>query len=171
MKLNSIIIIASITIISSVWSYCNLTVPNETLDLTGVDLKKAPPCIQLHEHIKVYSKQYGVPLAIALGVAKAESGYTGPFHWAYNPKLTSSASAYGAMQIQVPTASYIWGKKVTSKQLLTDLDLNVHISMKLLALLHKKYGDWGLALGAYNTGRPVVNGYAIKIYNHKIDWI
>jgi len=71
------------------------------------------------------------------------------------------------MQIQVPTASYTWGKAVTSKQLLNDLELNVKISMKLLSTLYKKYENWGLVLGCYNTGRPMINGYALKILNKK----
>jgi hypothetical protein len=47
--------------------------------------------------------------------------------------------------------------------LMNDLELNVHISMKLLARLKEKYGNWRVALGAYNPGRPIVNSYAIRI--------
>ena len=75
------------------------------------------------------------------------------------------AAAYGAMQIQVPTANFIWrsGKKITAKRLLTDLEFNVETSMKLLAYLKKRYGSWELALGCYNTGRPLINSYALEI--------
>jgi soluble lytic murein transglycosylase-like protein len=121
----------------------------------------------MYDYLKKYSDEYGVPIIIAMGVAHKETRYGGPFHWRYNPKLTSSANAYGAMQIQVPTANFIWGgkKKITSKKLLTDLELNVETSMKLLAHLKKKYGGWDVALGCYNTGRPIVNSYAIEIMN------
>jgi soluble lytic murein transglycosylase-like protein len=121
----------------------------------------------MYDYLKKYSAEYGVPFRIAMGVAHKETRYGGPFHWRYNPKLTSSANAYGAMQIQVPTANFIWGgkKKITSKKLLTDLELNVETSMKLLAHLKKKYGGWDVALGCYNTGRPIVNSYAIEIMN------
>jgi hypothetical protein len=67
------------------------------------------------------------------------------------------------MQIQVPTANDNWDERVTAKMLLNDLDLNVHISMKLLARLRKKYGSWKVALGVYNSGRPIINDYAVRI--------
>jgi len=127
--------------------------------------KDAPPSIQIYKYIVRYSEEYGVPLNIALGVANHESGYRGPFHWKYNPKLTSYANAYGAMQIQVPTANGNWDEPVTSQMLLEDLELNVQISMRLLAKLKKKYNSWELALGAYNTGRPMINSYASSIVN------
>jgi soluble lytic murein transglycosylase-like protein len=133
------------------------------IKLATVDIENAPPCLKLYTLLEKYSEEYNVPFEIALGVANEETGYLGPFHWSYNPKRISSAAAYGAMQIQVPTANDNWDKRVTSKMLMNDLELNVHISMKLLARLKEKYGNWRVALGAYNSGRPIVNGYAIRI--------
>jgi len=52
----------------------------------------------------------------------------------------------------------------------TDIEYNVKTSMKLLRRLYKIHGDWKLVFGAYNTGRPCVNGYAHKVYNHQLDW-
>ena len=127
--------------------------------------KDMPPSMQLYYHIVKYSKEYGVPLNIAFGVAHHESGYEGPFDWTYNPKLTSIANAYGAMQIQVPTANSFSDTKVTRVDLLNNLELNVDLSMRILSYLKKKHGDWKLALGAYNTGRPIVNQYALNITN------
>lgn len=135
--------------------------------LRKVKNEAAPPCIRMYTLLEKYSEQYGVPFDIAIGVANEETGYKGPFHWTYNPQRISSASAYGAMQIQVPTANGNWDEKVTSKMLMEDLELNVHISMRLLSRLKKKYGSWALALGAYNTGRPLVNGYASRIASGK----
>jgi soluble lytic murein transglycosylase-like protein len=131
--------------------------------LIQVDEQHAPPCIKLYRFLDKYSEEYGVPFEIAIGVASEETGYRGPFHWSYNPKRTSSAAAYGAMQIQVPTANDNWDEPVTSKMLMNDLELNVQISMRLLARLKKKYGRWDIALGAYNSGRPIINGYATRI--------
>ena len=125
--------------------------------------KDMPPSMQLYYHIVKYSKEYDVPLNIAFGVAHHESGYQGPFDWKYNPKLTSIANAYGAMQIQVPTANSFSDKKVTRLDLLNDLELNVNLSMRILSYLKKKHGDWKLALGAYNTGKPIINQYALNI--------
>jgi soluble lytic murein transglycosylase-like protein len=167
MSLRSTLIFGVLLLFGAAWSYETAKHGDRTLDLSKVSLKKAPPCIRLYDYLQTYSKQYNVPFNIAMGVAETESGYHGPFDWGYNPKLVSSAHAYGAMQIQVPTATATWGKQITSKQLLNDLELNVKISMKLLSNLYKKYGDWGLVLGCYNTGRPMINGYALKILNRQ----
>jgi soluble lytic murein transglycosylase-like protein len=136
---------------------------DRTLDFSSDNIEYAPPCVQLYSLLEKYSDQYDVPFEIAIGVAREETGYTGPFHWSYDPKQVSYASAYGAMQIQVPTANDNWDERVTAKMLLNDLDLNVHISMKLLARLRKKYGSWKVALGVYNSGRPIINDYAVRI--------
>jgi soluble lytic murein transglycosylase-like protein len=135
------------------------------IEVIGEVSKDMPPSMQLYHYIKKYSKEYDVPLNIAFGVAHHETGYEGPFHWRYNPKLTSIANAYGAMQIQVPTANSFSDGKVTKTDLLNNLELNVDLSMRILSYLKKKYGNWKLALGAYNTGRPVVNQYAVNISN------
>jgi soluble lytic murein transglycosylase-like protein len=134
-------------------------------DRLGDISQDAPPSLKLYNYIIKYSKEYDVPMDIAFGVANHETGYRGPFDWTYNPRLTSSANAYGAMQIQVPTANSFSDYKVTKNDLLNDLELNVVLSMRILSYLKNKYKSWELALGAYNTGRPVVNNYATSIVN------
>jgi hypothetical protein len=57
---------------------------------------------------------------------------------------------------------------INKNNLKTDIRFNIETSMKLLKHLHKTYGDWKLVFGAYNTGRPMVNQYAIDVYNYKI---
>jgi soluble lytic murein transglycosylase-like protein len=73
------------------------------------------------------------------------------------------------MQIQVPTANSFSDFSVTKTDLLNNLELNVELSMRILSHLKKKYGSWQLALGAYNTGKPVVNGYASSIVNFEAE--
>jgi soluble lytic murein transglycosylase-like protein len=164
MTLRSVMVLSFIILFGAVWAYENreqsvVEIPEGTLRL-----QEAPPCVQLYDYLRTYSEKYGVPFNIAYGIANAESGYRGPFHWKYNPKLISSAAAYGAMQVQVPTANGIWKTSGINKQrLLTDLEFNVETSMKLMSHLKSRYGRWDVALGCYNTGRPVVNGYAKKI--------
>ena len=119
-----------------------------------------PTSVQMYYYLMEFSEEFNVPTNIAFGVAHHESGYNGLRHWRYNPKLTSSANAYGAMQIQVPTANSFADKKLTKNDL-----INVYLSMKILSYLKNKYGSWELALGAYNTGRPIVNQYALNISN------
>jgi soluble lytic murein transglycosylase-like protein len=135
------------------------------IEVLGEVSEDMPPSMQLYHYIKKYSKEYDVPLNIAFGVAHHETGYKGPFDWRYNPRLTSVANAYGAMQIQVPTANSFSDEKVTRNDLLNNLELNVNLSMRILSYLKKKHGNWKLALGAYNTGRPVINQYALNISN------
>lgn len=157
----TLIVLTGLLSFSFLWNLLN-TKPHKELS-NSLAVEKSPPSLALYHYLEKYSKEYGVPFYIALGVAREETGYRGPFQWTYNPKLTSSAAAYGAMQIQVPTANFIWDTPVTKEQLLNNLKLNVQISMKLLAHLNKRYENWAIALGCYNTGRPIINGYAIKI--------
>ena len=157
----TLIVLAGILAFGFLWRLLNTEKPKELS--SGTINEKSPPSLALYYYLEKYSEEYGVPFHIAMGVAREETGYKGPFDWKYNPKLTSSAAAYGAMQIQVPTANFIWDDPVTKKQLLNNLELNVQISMKLLAYLYKRYDSWPVALGCYNTGRPLVNDYARRI--------
>ena len=130
----------------------------------------APPTLQMYKHIKAYADTFNIPLRYALGIANTETGYRGPFHWKYNPALTSSANAVGPMQIMQATARYINHENVSVSKLRNDIEYNVMTSMKLLRKLHNLYGDWQTTFGAYNCGYPCINGYAVQVYNHQINW-
>jgi soluble lytic murein transglycosylase-like protein len=129
-----------------------------------------PPSIQLYNHIKAYADTFNIPLKYAFGIANAETGYRGPFHWNYNPAQISCAGAVGPMQVMVSTARWINKDMVSKERLRTDIKYNVYTSMKLLRKLYNLRGNWKLVFGEYNTGRPCINGYAEKVYNHKINW-
>jgi soluble lytic murein transglycosylase-like protein len=139
------------------------------LDPGKID-ETAPPCLQMYFNIEKYSEQYGVPRNYAFGIAHAETGYRGPFHWSYRHDQTSTAGAVGPMQIIPRYAGPFVDEKFTSRQLKTDIKMNVVASMKMLKRLHQIHGDWRLAFGAYNTGRPCVNGYAIKVAGYRPDY-
>jgi soluble lytic murein transglycosylase-like protein len=68
------------------------------------------------------------------------------------------------------TAKLINGRSIPNQTLKTDIELNVKTSMKLLRRLKNKYGDWKVVFGCYNTGRPIVNDYAHKVYNFDPVW-
>jgi hypothetical protein len=122
-----------------------------------------PACIRMHEMLVKYSQMYEIPFKIAYGIAHKETGYNGPMHWDYNPKLRNK-TAFGAMQITIGTARQVWNdKSLTVKMLISDMELNVETAMKLLATLKKDCGTWHRALGCYNTGKPIVNRYARDI--------
>ena len=62
-------------------------------------------------------------------------------------------------------------KSISNRRLKSDIQLNVMTSMKLLRMLHNQYQDWGLAFGAYNTGKPCINEYSQNILNKEFFWI
>ena len=128
----------------------------------------SPPCLQMFYAIEKYAPKYDIPKKYAYGIAYNETRYEGPFQWTYNHKLTSSVGAEGPMQIMPSTAKMLFPEReITSEDLRTDIDFNVECSMKLLKRLHDTYGDWKLAFGYYNTGTPLVNEYAMNVYNFK----
>lgn len=128
-----------------------------------------PESVKMYFYIEKYSDKYGIPKNIAYGIPHYESGYNGPTDTTYNPKNKISIhKAYGATQLKLATANYVSDTLVTKKDLLENTELNIELSYKLLYLLHEKYGSWKLALGAYNTGKPIINKYSNKVakFNH-----
>jgi hypothetical protein len=51
---------------------------------------------------------------------------------------------------------------VDKQELKDSIELNVFVSMKALSRHFEKYKDWRKVLGAYHTGKPVINWYAKK---------
>ena len=129
-----------------------------------------PPCLQMYYYIEKYADSFNIPKRFAYGIASHETGYKGPFHWHYNPALSSSEGVQGAMQVMVGTAKLVNHETVSASKLRNDIEYNVMTSMKLLRKLHNLYGDWQTTFGAYNCGYPCINGYAVQVYNHQINW-
>ena len=137
-------------------------------DTTPATIDTNADCLLVYYAIEKYAEQYQVPKKYAYNIAYLETRYRGPFDWKYNAKKISSAGAVGPMQIMYSSAKYVWpGKKFTREQLTNDTQFNVETSMKILNLLHNKYKDWRIVFGYYNTGRPIVNQYALSVYNSK----
>ena len=124
----------------------------------------------MYFYIKKYAAEFEIPEAYAFSLAYQETRYGGPMDLNYNHKQTSFAGALGPMQIMPATAKLIYGSSVPKTTLMSDINLNVMISMKLLRRLYDKYDNWGLVFGAYNTGRPMINGYARNILNKQFVW-
>lgn len=129
-----------------------------------------PPCLQMYYYIEQYADSFNIPKRYAYGVANVETGYRGPFHWRYNPKQTSCAGAVGPMQVMLSTARGLNRDGVSRDRLLTDIEYNVYTSMKLLRRLYNLRRNWKVVFGEYNTGRPCINGYAERVYNHQLNW-
>lgn len=126
-----------------------------------------PSSLSMYDNLEKYSDEYDIPKHIAYNIAYLETTYQGPFDWNYKPNRTSSAGAVGPMQVMPKTASGIHKKNVSVKTLKNDIEFNVETSMILLNKLHKKYKDWGIVCGYYNTGYPQINGYAEYCINNK----
>lgn len=135
------------------------------------EIVNSAPAIQMYFYIKKYSKQYGVPEPYAFAVAYRESRYQGPLDLNYDHRLTSPGGAVGPMQIIPRYAHKFAGRTVTPQELRNDINLNVKVSMKMLRKWYSIYHNWGLAAGAYNTGRPVMNDYARAVVNKEYHWI
>ncbi len=142
-----------------------------TISITKHIESNDPACLQMFYYIGQYADTFGIPKKYAYGIANAETNYKGPFDWTYKHNLGSYAGALGPMQIMPSTAAFINKEKVSNIKLRNDIKYNVKTSMKLLKYLYNQYGDWKLVFGAYNTGHPCVNGYAIKVYNYSPDYI
>ena len=147
--------------------YLNKIETEEVLMEGGGEINdSSPPCLLMYDAIERYAEEYRIPKRFAYGIAFKETRYQGPFHWKYDPERISSAGALGPMQIMPSTARLMWkGKKISDRMIMSDLDFNVMTSMKLLRHLYDRYGDWKIVFGCYNTGKPLVNQYAIDVFN------
>lgn len=139
---------------------------------TGICVHDSTPSVKMYNSILKYSEEYGVPKEYAFGIAYSETRYKGPVDTLYKGTFRSKAGALGPMQIMYNTAKlYIKKDELLTKKLLkNDIELNVKLSMRILRDLKDTYGTWGKALGAYNTGRPVVNKYAKNILKKSYNW-
>jgi len=133
---------------------------DDTLKLSINDKFKDKTAFKMYECLEKYSTEYEIPKHVFYNLAYLETRYKGPYDLNYKHNLVSRAGALGPMQIMPSTAKFICKKSVSKQRLKNDVDFNVEISAKLLNLLYKKYNNWSLACGYYNTGRPIINKYA-----------
>lgn len=92
-----------------------------------------------------FAAEWNIPLNIARAIIKQESGG--------NYKAMSKVGAAGVMQLMPATAK---GLGVKDR---FDPAQNIWGGMKYLAQQYKQFGDWGLALAAYNAGPGPVKKY------------
>ena len=142
---------------------------NQRLDYfeERLDLADGTISLQMYESIEHWSDSFNIPKHIAYNVAWLETRYQGPFHFDYNPYQKSSAGAVGPMQIITRWAKPYVRKRLTEKELKINIDLNVKISMQMLRKWYSIHHDWTLACGAYNSGSPIRNDYAIYATTNK----
>jgi membrane-bound lytic murein transglycosylase D len=110
--------------------------------------------------IEQYLKEHGLPLELrVLPIIETN----------FDPLAVSHAGATGLWQLMEGTAE-LYGLTMSKGM---DQRLDIHRSTEaavlLLARLYEKYGDWGLALAAYNCGPRPVNR-ALKRSKKKDYW-
>jgi soluble lytic murein transglycosylase-like protein len=132
-----------------------------------LDLVEGTTSLQMYNSLEFWSDSLKIPKHIAYNIAYLETRYQGPFDFDYNPYQTSSVGATGPLQIIPKYAHKFAGRKVSSKELCNNIDLNVMVSMKMLKKWYSIYHEWELAAGAYNTGQPIRNQYAIYASSNK----
>ena len=71
------------------------------------------------------------------------------------------------MQIITRWARPYVRRHISEKELKTNIDLNVKISMQMLRKWYSIHHDWTLACGAYNSGQPIRNAYAVYATTNK----
>lgn len=156
-----IFLISSITIITGISLFNKKNViRNHIIEYKKNHGGNTPSSIDMYENLEKYSDSFNIPKYIIYNIAYKETHYRGPFDWKYKPGLTSCVGAVGPMQVMPSTANMIHGKKISVKKLKNDIEFNIATSAELLNKLFKKYGDWKIVCGCYNTGKPIVNGYA-----------
>ncbi len=97
----------------------------------------------IQDKVRAAALTHGVPVEIALNVARAESGYRQ--YAADGSVLRSSEGALGVMQLMPATAAWLGVNPA-------DPDQNIDGGVKYLAMLYRQFGSWDLAVPAYNTG-------------------
>lgn len=75
------------------------------------------------------------------------------------------------MQVMLATARGLNKDNVSVNKLKNSIEYNVKTSMKLLRVLYNRHGDWKSVFCAYNTGKPGINAYAVKVYSYEPSWI
>jgi hypothetical protein len=91
----------------------------------------------IQDLISSTASQYGVPPSIALSVAQRESGF--------NQSAVGSSGEIGVFQLMPGTAAQLGVNPSVLEQ-------NVQGGITYLAQLYRQFGNWTLALEAYNAG-------------------
>lgn len=95
---------------------------------------------ELQEVMREKCKEYGVPYALALAVADQESRF--------DPDAVSGTDDYGLMQIN--SINFEWLREKGIEPL--TYEGNIEAGVLILSKAINRYGDYGLALMAYNCG-------------------
>lgn len=130
--------------------------------LSGIPNKllKAMYPMKYEEHVSKYANEYGIDEFLVYAVIKAESNF--------DEKATSSKGAKGIMQLMESTAKDVAKKaniEIAQNEIeekLLQVETNIQLGTKYLAILLEKYENTEVALTAYNAGIGTVDNWIEK---------
>jgi soluble lytic murein transglycosylase-like protein len=95
-------------------------------------------------HARAAAQRYGVPEDLFLRLVQQESGW--------NPNARSHKGAMGLAQLMPGTAAKLGVNPQDPVQ-------NLHGGARYLRMMYNQFGNWSLALAAYNAGPGAVEKY------------
>lgn len=106
------------------------------------------------DYVELYAEQYDIPPHVLYAVIKTESGF--------DSAAVSKKGAVGLMQFMPETFSWITDEMLfehLADGMRYDPETSVRYGAWLLSHLYKRYGNWSVALAAYNAGIGTVDGW------------
>ena len=100
------------------------------------------------------AQEFDVPVATVLAVIRTESGF--------REDAVSAAGAMGLMQLLPETFLWISEEKLCERyeiRRITEPNVNIRYGTYYLSYLYRRFGDWSVALAAYNAGPGNVRKY------------
>lgn len=95
-------------------------------------------------HARAAARRYGIPEDLFLRLVQQESGW--------NPRARSHKGATGLAQLMPGTAAKLGVNPHDPVQ-------NLHGGARYLRMMYNQFGNWNLALAAYNAGPGAVQKY------------
>lgn len=105
-------------------------------------------------YVSLYAEQYGVPEHMVYAVIRTESNF--------DTGACSSAGAVGLMQLMPDTFQWLTDEILfehLENGMLYDPETNIRYGTYMLSRLYARYGDWTVALAAYNAGTGKVDDW------------
>ena len=127
------------------------------LALTMIEKKIYPKPDEYLPYVEKYSDEYGVPQELIWAVIKTESGF--------DSSAESGVGAVGLMQLMPDTFN-----EITTYRLKEGLDIgmrydpetNIRYGTYYLSYLYGRYGEWDVAIAAYNAGLGNVDEWLVN---------
>lgn len=102
----------------------------------------SPQATQLAPLLKDIFRREGIPQPL-IWVAEVESSF--------DPKAVSPAGAVGLFQL-MPATAQRFGLRVEPPDERLEVQKNARVAARYLRFLHRRFGNWPLALAGYNAG-------------------